>query len=85
MIGTRFAMAMVLVAASPALAADMGQASINAHYNETAQKLIEAALRDPDGLARLQYLCDRIGNRLSGSASLERAIEWSASEMKRRA
>jgi len=83
MIGTRFAMAMVLVAASPALAADMGQASINAHYNETAQKLIEAALRDADGLARLQYLCDRIGNRLSGSASLERAIEWSASEMKK--
>jgi hypothetical protein len=44
---------------------------------------IDAALRDTDGLARLQYLCDRIGNRLSGSASLERAIEWTATEMKK--
>ena len=81
--GAGFAMAIALVAASPALAADMGQVSISARYKETAQQLIEAALRDPDGLARLQYLCDRIGNRLSGSASLERAIEWSAAEMKK--
>jgi hypothetical protein len=50
--------------------------NISDQYGETAQKLIAAALRDTDGLARLQYLCDRIGNRLSGSASLEHAIEW---------
>jgi hypothetical protein len=30
----------------------------------------------------LQYLCDRIGNRLSGTQSLEHAIAWAASEMK---
>lgn len=57
--------------------------NISDQYGETAQKLIAAALRDTDGLARLQYLCDRIGNRLSGSASLEHAIEWSAAEMRR--
>jgi hypothetical protein len=70
-----------LATASPA--ADMGGATIHERYDAAAQRLIEAALRDTDGLARLQYLCDRIGNRLSGSASLERAIEWSAAEMKK--
>jgi hypothetical protein len=51
-------------------------------YREPSQKLIAAALADQDGLRRLQYLCDRIGNRLSGSPSLERAIQWAAGEMK---
>src|SRR3984893_5270220 len=64
-----------LVAAQPT--------NIAEQYREPAQKLIAAALADDEGLARLQYLCDRIGNRLSGSASLERAIEWAAAEMKK--
>lgn len=51
-------------------------------YRAPAQKLIDAALADDEGLRRLQYLCDRIGNRVSGSASLERAIQWAAGEMK---
>jgi hypothetical protein len=76
-------MAMVLAAASPAAAADMGATPMSERYGAAAQRLIDAAMRDTDGLARLQYLCDRIGNRLSGSASLERAIEWSAAEMKK--
>jgi hypothetical protein len=65
-----------------ALAAQ-AQTSIADKYNDPAQKLIEAALSDQEGLPRLQYLCDRIGNRVSGSASLERAIQWAASEMKK--
>jgi hypothetical protein len=40
-------------------------------------------MADEEGLQRLQYLCDRIGNRLSGTPSLERAIAWGASEMKK--
>lgn len=40
-------------------------------------------MSDEDGLHRLQYLCDRIGNRLSGTESLERAIVWAADEMKK--
>jgi hypothetical protein len=51
-------------------------------YGATSRKLIAAALEDQEGLRRLQYLCDRIGNRVSGSASLERAIQWAAGEMK---
>jgi hypothetical protein len=56
---------------------------IQKQYGETAQKLIAAALKDDEGLARLQYLCDRIGARLGGSAALGRAVEWSAAEMKK--
>ncbi len=66
-----------------AMLASAEPVSISEQYTATAQKLIGAALADADGLQRLEYLCDRIGNRISGSAPLERAIEWSASEMRR--
>src|SRR5580693_9049377 len=51
-------------------------------YRPVAERLINAALADNEGYQRLTYLCYRIGNRLSGSASLQRAIEWSAQQMK---
>ena len=57
--------------------------SISDQYSPIAQKLINAAMADDEGLARLEFLCDRIGNRISGSASLEKAIQWSAGEMKK--
>jgi len=53
-----------------------------ARYRATADKLIDAALADTEGYNRLAYLCYRIGNRLSGSPSLENAIAWSAGQMK---
>jgi hypothetical protein len=56
---------------------------ISDQYTASAQKLVDAAMSDDQSLARLQYLCDRIGNRLSGTASLERAIQWAAEEMKK--
>ncbi len=52
-------------------------------YGATAEKIIDTALHDDAGYARLAYLCDRIGNRLSGSESLLRAVSWSAEEMKK--
>jgi hypothetical protein len=52
-------------------------------YRETADKLIDAALEDTAGYEKLSYLCDRIGNRISGSAALERAIQWAAAQMKK--
>ena len=54
-----------------------------AEYRKTADQLIAAALKDDAGQNRLEYLCDRIGNRLSGSKALEQAVAWSADEMKR--
>ena len=52
-------------------------------YQDIANKLIDAALADDAGLNRLEYLCYRIGNRLSGSAALDQAIAWGAEEMKK--
>jgi hypothetical protein len=57
--------------------------SISEQYKSTADKIIAASLADNDGYNKLAYLCDRIGNRVSGSASLEKAIAWSAEQMKR--
>lgn len=52
-------------------------------YRERASRIIGAALTDDTAYRRLAWLTDRIGNRLSGSEHLERAVEWAVSEMKR--
>ncbi len=75
------AVALVLCLSAPAaFAADAP--TLTEQYRGIADKLIDAALADNEGYDRLAYLCYRIGNRLSGSASLEHAIEWSAGQMK---
>jgi hypothetical protein len=51
-------------------------------YREVSARLIDAALVDQGGMDKLSYLCDRIGNRLSGSPALDRAIAWAAAQMK---
>ena len=60
----------------------MSAADLTDQYKSVADKLIDAALADSDGYAKLAYLCDRIGARLSGMPSLDRAIQWSAATMK---
>jgi len=70
-----------IVVLVPSLLAQEGQ-SLTEHYREAATKLIDAALADNGGMDKLSYLCDRIGNRLSGSSALEKAIAWAASQMK---
>ena len=54
---------------------------IDAHRTP-AGRIIGAALTKNRAYERLAYLTDRIGNRLSGSQNLERAIAWAVSEMK---
>jgi hypothetical protein len=66
----------------PLLVRAAGQGNIAGQYGSTASRIIDAALHDDDGYARLATLCDRIGNRLSGSESLLRAVSWSAEEMR---
>src|SRR6266851_3802982 len=56
--------------------------SLTEKYKPVADKLIDAALADDEGYKRLEYLTYRIGNRLSGSASLQKAIDWSVEQMK---
>lgn len=55
--------------------------NLTEQYREVASKLIDAAMVDDGGMEKLSYLCDRIGNRLSGSAGLEKAIAWAAAQM----
>jgi carboxypeptidase Q len=51
-------------------------------YRAPAGRIIGAALTSDKAYERLAYLTDQIGNRLSGSKSLERAIVWALAEMK---
>lgn len=46
------------------------------------QKLIAEAKKDSQLLANLTYLSDEIGPRLTGSAALKRANDWTAEKMK---
>ena len=52
-------------------------------YRAAAARIIGAALTSDRAYSRLAHLTDHIGNRLSGSQNLERAIEWAVTEMKR--
>ena len=81
MTGLTPVLALLFLAASSGFAQD-ASADLTERYRATAGKLIQAALADTEGYDRLAYLCYRIGNRLSGSASLEKAIAWSVEQMK---
>ena len=73
------AAALFLAVAQPALA----QTRIPDRYQQTADRIIDEALRDSAAYNRLAELTDRFGHRLSGSAALERAIDWVLAEMRR--
>lgn len=71
-------------ACSTATPGSSGAAPLTDSYRAVSERLIAAALADDAGYADLTYLCDRIGHRLSGSASLQRAVAWSEELMKRK-
>ena len=50
-------------------------------YRASAGRIIGAALTRNKAQERLEYLTDHIGNRLSGSQQLERAIAWAVRRM----
>lgn len=52
-------------------------------YRATADRIIDAALAGNDAWRKLEELCDGIGHRLSGSESLERAIDWAVNTLRR--
>jgi len=54
-----------------------------APHRAAATRLIQAATGDSAAYQRLARLADGFGHRHSGSASLERAIDWIVEEMKR--
>ncbi len=52
------------------------------HYQPIAKRIIESTRQQNDAFEKLQELCDDIGNRISGSEALDKAIEWAVKEMK---
>lgn len=51
-------------------------------YRDEAHRIIRAAMQDDAGWDKLAYLTTQIGNRLSGTPQLQRAVEWAAAGMK---
>lgn len=51
-------------------------------YRGTAQKIIQASTTSSGAYEKLRQLSDDIGDRLSGSPSLDRAVAWAAETMK---
>jgi carboxypeptidase Q len=78
----KIAVIVVALAGCP-FAADAQDGRIASEYGAAADRLIQAALSDSAAYQRLGQLVDRFGHRLSGSAALERAIDWIMAEMKR--
>lgn len=52
-------------------------------YHDEARDIIDAAMNNEDAFSRLTYFADKFGHRFSGSKSLENAIDWIVSEMKK--
>ena len=50
-------------------------------YRATADRLIDAAMRDSAAWNRIAELTDTFGHRMSGSVALERAIDWTLRRM----
>jgi carboxypeptidase Q len=82
----RTSIVILLLAARPGLAQTGSPAgagsSVEATYRAIADSLIHAATGDSAAYARLGNLVDGFGHRLSGSASLEAAIDWVLAQMK---
>ena len=70
------------IAAAVLVVSSAAAQDLTTPYRQAADRLIDAAMTDSDGYNRLEYLCYRIGSRLSGSASLDRAVAWSVEQMK---
>src|SRR5262245_51217380 len=66
-------------AALPAVAAPVAGL---ARYRAPVDRIVAAARADRSAYSKLAHLTDRIGNRLSGSPALDRAIAWAAQAMK---
>ena len=47
----------------------------------TVPKIIDAALAKNDAWTKLEHLCDDVGNRLSGSEALGRAVDWAVATL----
>ncbi|MBI5864026.1 MAG: M20/M25/M40 family metallo-hydrolase [Planctomycetes bacterium] len=58
-------------------------APLPAEYKAIVERIAVHTQAGTDGYRKLSELCDTIGNRLSGSANLERAVEWAVATLKK--
>jgi carboxypeptidase Q len=65
-----------------AIAMIRGQQPVTSNERADANRLVEAALSSSVAYTRLATLTDTFGHRLSGSSSLENAIDWILGEMR---
>ena len=63
--------------------APAGAQSIADRYRDAAARITARAVRDSAAWNRIAVLTETFGNRFSGSASLERAIDWTLEEMRK--
>src|SRR6476659_10046911 len=74
-----------LACAAVGLAAQMPQSTAKPAwldgYRDPAARLIGEAVSSTFAWDRLSVLTDTIGNRLSGTPALDRAIQWAVTEM----
>jgi hypothetical protein len=69
-------------AATPAAASDVKRAQTASLATELEQKVIADTKSDSDIMTNLTYLSDVIGPRLTGTAALKKANDWTAERMK---
>ena len=78
----RAALAVLVTLGGAARPARAQQADIGTAYRAAADSLIRAATGDSAAYRRLGRMVDTFGHRISGSASLEAAIDWILDLMK---
>ena len=66
----------------PAASRPAAEFQLPAEYARVADRIIAAALARRGAYDKLERLCDDVGHRLSGSAALDRAIEWAVATLK---
>lgn len=76
---TLFVLCVLALALASPLAA---QTPIADKYRATASRMIATEFADSSAWNRLAEMTDKFGNRLSGTASLERTIDWILVQMK---
>src|SRR5262249_32616885 len=76
-----FALAVLLLVATTPRGLEAQEATIASTYGAVADSIYRAATGDSLAYIRLGRLVDTFGHRLSGSPSLEAAIDWVLAEM----
>lgn len=78
-----WAVGFVVMIMGPVVSYGQFTAQERQRYPEVAASIIQHGRKNPQAHQYLQELCDGIGNRISGSESLNRAVEWAVASMEK--